>query len=240
MQQTSALYKQIVASVPHWFETKATLNGNTLDETQLMSVDSKRPGINEEIPSVGGALSATLTMTIIDQGFTIPTRAEIVVYYRAANGTDVSEWLPYGTFYVDTGARNASYNAVETIEFTAFDSMIKAEADYPDTDHAWPYLDKDVVAEIAEAIGVDVDSRTNDNLTAGYMVELPSEYVMREVLEHIAAANCGNFVITAENELLFVPLIGLDPEANLVGNYLTPEGSTDALMFGDEGWYILV
>lgn len=239
MQTTSALYKQIVSG-RHWFNTKITIAGNTLLETQIKEIETERPGINAEIPSVGGALSATLQMTVINPSFVIPTRAEIVVYYRACNETQTSDWFTYGTFYIDTRETSANYNAVQTVAITAFDSMIKAEQDYPNTNHNWPYLDRNVVAEIAQAIGVTVDSRTNGNLTAGYMVDMPVGYVMREVLEHIAAANCGNFVITAENKLLFVPLIGLDPEENLVGNYLTPEGSTDALMFGNEGWYILV
>lgn len=239
MQTTSALYKQIVSG-RHWFNTKITIAGNTLLETQIKEIETERPGINAEIPSVGGALSATLQMTVINPSFTIPVRAEIVVYYRACNETQTSEWLKYGTFYIDTRETSANYNAVQTITITAFDSMIKTEADYPDTDHDWPYLDRLVVAEIAQAIGVAVDSRTYDNLDVGYMVNPPTGYVMREVLEHIAAANCGNFVITAENKLLFVPLIGLDPEQNLVGRYLKDETSTDALTFGDEGWYILV
>lgn len=239
MQTTSALYKQIVSG-RHWFNTKITIAGNTLLETQIKEIEAERPGINAEIPSVGGALSATLQMTVINPSFTIPTRAEIVVYYRACNETQSSEWLDYGTFYIDTRETSANYNAVQTVAITAFDSMIKTEADYPDTDHDWPYLDKLVVAEIAQAIGIEVDSRTYGSMTVDYMVNPPTGEVMREVLEHIAAANCGNFVITAENKLLFVPLIGLDPEQNLVGRYLTPEGSTDALTFGDEGWYILV
>ena len=239
MQTTSALYKQIVSG-RHWFNTKITIAGNTLLETQIKEIETERPGINAEIPSVGGALSATLQMTVINPSFTIPTRAEIVVYYRACNETQTSEWLKYGTFYIDTRETSTNYNAVQTVTITAFDSMIKTEADYPDTNHNWPYLDRNVVAEIASTIGVSVDSRTNGNLTAGYMVELPTGYVMREVLEHIAAANCGNFVITAENKLLFVPLIGLDPEENLVGRYLKTETTTEALTFGNEGWYILV
>ena len=239
MQTTSALYKQIVAG-RHWFNTKITIAGNTLLETQIKEIETERPGINAEIPSVGGALSATLQMTVINPSFTIPTRAEIVVYYRACNETQTSEWLQAGTYYIDTRAKNTTYGAVDTLTITAFDSMIKTEADYPDTNHNWPYLDRNVVAEIAQAIGVTVDSRTNGNLTVGYMVELPTGYVMREVLEHIAAANCGNFVITSENKLLFVPLIGLDPEVNLVGRYLKTETTTEAITFGGEGWYILV
>lgn len=239
MQTTSALYKQIVSG-RHWFNTKITIAGNTLLETQIKEIETERPGINAEIPSVGGALSATLQMVVIKPSFTIPTRAEIVVYYRACNETQNSEWLQYGTFYIDTRETSANYNAVQTVAITAFDSMIKTEADYPDTNHNWPYLDRDAVAEIAQTIGVSVDGRTSGNLTAGYMVELPSGYTMREVLEHIAAANCGNFVITAVNELLFVPLIGLDPEQNLVGRYLKSETTAEAITFGNEGWYILV
>ena len=239
MQTTSALYKTIVAG-DHYFESKITINGNELAEGQIHSLSKERLGMNGNIPAVGGAVCSTLFLTIINPNFTIPARAEIKVYTRARNATQTSEWLQAGTYYIDTRAKNTTYGAVDTLTITAFDAMIKTEADYPDTNHNWPYLDRNVVAEIASTIGVSVDSRTNGNLTAGYMVELPTGYVMREVLEHIAAANCGNFVITAENKLLFVPLIGLDPEENLVGRYLKSETTTEALTFGGEGWYILV
>lgn len=239
MQTTSALYKSIIAG-EHYFETKITLNGNELTEDKILSLDRDRPGMNGNIPTVGGAICSTKQMTIINPSFSIPPKAEIKVYIRARNATQTSEWLKAGTYYIDTRAKSESDSEIETLTITAFDSMIKTESEYPDTNHNWPYLDKLVVAEIAQFIGVTVDIRTNENLTASYMEELPIGYVMREVLEHIAAANCGNFVITAENKLLFVPLLGLDPELNLVGNYLTPEGSTDALQFGNEGWYILV
>lgn len=239
MQTTSALYKSIVAG-EHWFETKLTLNGNEVTEDAILSLDRDRPGMNGNIPTVGSAVCSTLQMTIINPSYTIPAKAEIKVYVRARNTSQTSEWLAAGTYYIDTRARSSTYSAIDKLTITAFDAMIKTEADYPDTEHSWPYLDKNVVAEIASTIGVTVDSRTNGNLTAAYMVELPTGYVMREVLEHIAAANCGNFVITAENKLLFVPLFGLDPEENIVGSYLKEEGTTAALQFGNEGWYILV
>lgn len=239
MQTTSALYKSIVAG-EHYFETKITLNGNEVTEDKIISLKREILGMSGTAPTVGGAVCSILHLTIINPSYTIPTRAEIKVYVRARNDTQTSEWIQSGTYYIDTRHRNSSYNDVETIEFTAFDSMIKTESDYPDTDHDWPYLDKLVVAEIAQAIGVEVDSRTYGNMTAEYMVNPPTGEVMREVLEHIAAANCGNFVITAENKLLFVPLIGLDPEQNLVGRYLKSETTAEAITFGDEGWYVLV
>lgn len=287
MQTTSALYKSIIASEPHWFETYITVNGNTVNEDEIFSLDRSRPGMSQNYPSIGGALSSTLTLTILNPSFTIPKMAEIKVYYRAVcetgGGSDThlvngilsgdfqmldgdildlgpnatlvngivvftdsaaehktSEWIAAGTYYIDTRAHNQSYNGIDTLDITAFDAMMKAEKEYPDTTHDWPYTDKSVVAEIASTIGVTVDSRTYQFLTAGYQIEAPTGYVMREVLEHIAAMYGGNFVITAENKLLFVPLYGLDPEENLTGSYLAVDGSTDALTFGGEGWYILV
>lgn len=239
MQTTSALYKSIVSG-DHWFETKVSISGNEVSESNIVSLDRSKPGMNQKYPAIGGAVSSTLRLRIIYPSFSIPQRAEIKVYCRAKNTTQTSEWIPSGTYYIDTRSHNKTHNGIDTLEITAFDAMIKTEQDYPNTNHNWPYLDKLVVAEIASTIGVAVDSRTNDFLTAGWMIDLPMSYVMREVLEHIAGMNGGNFVVTAENKLLFVPLYGLDPEENLTGQYLTPEGSTDALMFGNEGWYILV
>lgn len=239
MQSTSALYKSIIAG-EHYFETKISIDGNEMTEGEIFSLSKDRPGMAGNTPTVGGAVCSTKQMTIINPAFAIPERAEIKVYVRARNATQTSEWLPSGTYYIDTRAKGVTDSGIDTLTISAFDAMIKTEADYPNTNHNWPYRDRLVVAEIASAIGVSVDSRTNGNLTAGYMVELPTGYVMREDLEHIAAANCGNFVITAENKLLFVPLIGLDPEENLVGRYLKTETTTEALTFGNEGWYILV
>ena len=82
-----------------------------------------------------------------------------------------------------------------------------------------------------------VDSRTYGFLTAGYEIALPVGYTMRETLAHIAGAYGGNFIITSENKLLFVPLYGLDPD--VTGSYLADENG-NALVLGSEEWYILV
>lgn len=240
MQTTSALYKQIVATEGHWFETKISLSGHELLERQIISLERDNQAMTQAKPSVGGALAGSLALTIIAPTFTIPRMAEIDVYIRARTDTLTSEWLPAGVYFIDTRAHDQTANGVGLMRITAYDAMLKGEQDYPDTSHDWPYLDRLVVAEIASAIGVTVDSRTNSFLTAGFLIDLPIGYTIRETLEHIAAAYGGNFVITAENKLLFVPLYGLDPEADIVGRYLAIEGGTDALTFGNEGWYILV
>ena len=240
MQTTSALYKQIVAADGHWFETKISLAGNELAESQIISLDREEQAMPQRLPSVGGATAHAISLTIVAPSFTIPRMAEIDVYVRARTDSLTSEWLPAGVYFIDTRQHDQTDNGVGLLRITAYDAMLKGEQDYPDTSHAWPYLDRLVVAEIASTLGVSVDSRTNDFLTAGILIDLPIGYTVRETLEHIAAAYGGNFVITAENKLLFVPLYGLDPEENIVGSYLAVDGSTDALTFGNEGWYILV
>lgn len=241
MQNTSQLYKDIVAR-DHWFETMISIedaNGNlwSLNENNIFSANISRNGMSENKPSVGGALSAVLNCKIVKQTFSIPRVAKIIVRKRARNETQTSEWLRSGTFWIDTRSQSKTTSGIETMSITAYDSIAKADADYPNTSHSWPYLDKSVVAEIASAIGVTVDSRTNNFLTAGYMIDLPVGYTMRETLAHIAGAYGGNFVMTADNALLFVPLYGLEPD--ITGNYLADENG-NALVFGNEGWCILV
>ena len=243
MQTTSALYKQIVASSGHWFETKIAIDGHELAESQIISLKRELPGMTQAKPSVGGALSATLALTILAPAFTIPRMAEIDVYFRARNSTSTSEWLPAGVFFIDTRKHDKTASGVSLLRITAYDAMMKAEQDYPDTNHNWPYTDRLVVAEIAAAIGVTVDSRSGTFLTCGYPVDMPVEASMRGVLENIAAMYGGNFVITKANKLLFVPLYGLD-DANVSGLYLACEDTEGnggkAVIFGDEGWFILV
>lgn len=237
MQTTSALYQQIVATPGHYFKTLVEIEGNAVPEGQIIDLQREAIGIGGKKPSVGAALSSQIILTILEPDFSIPRMAEIAVYVQACTDALSSEWIRQGVYYIDTRQHNQTVNGIGTLKITAYDAMLKADADYPDTAHSWPYRDALVVAEIASSMGVAVDPRTNQFLTAGYLIDLPIGYTMRETLEHIAAAYGGNFVISPENKLLFVPLYGLDPE--ITGNYLANE-SGNALVFGNEGWCILV
>lgn len=236
MQTTSALYKTIIASTPHWFETKITIDGNEITETGLFSLNRSKPGISEDYPTIGGALSASLTLTIEEVNFTIPTMAEIKVYVRACNETSQSEWLAKGTYYIDTRADAETGRT----RITAYDAMLKTEKYYPETTHDWGYPDISVLEEIATDIGVTVDSKTYEIVTAAMEIPLPSNLTEREVLQNIACAYAGNFVITDDNTLLLVPLYGTDLD-NITADYLADDSDgTTALVFGNEGWYIIV
>lgn len=237
MQTTSALYQQIVADPSHFFKTKVEIAGNEVDESQIIKLEREAIGVADKKPSVGGALASQIVLTILEPDFSIPRMAAISVLVQACTETQSSEWIPEGTYYIDTRQHNQTVNGVGTLKITAYDAMLKADQDYPSTNHVWPYRDALVVAEIASVMGVNVDSRTDQFLTAGYLIDLPAGYTMREMLANIAAAYGGNFVISPAGQLLFVPLYGLAPEVS--GNYLADE-SGNALVFGDEGWCILV
>jgi hypothetical protein len=83
------------------------------------------------------------------------------------------------------------------------------------------------VAEIARLMGVSVDSRTV--LNSVYTLDYPAnEYTLRDVLRFIAAAHAGNWIITANNELLLVPLFQSMPMETY--NLVTEDG--DGIVLG--------
>ena len=120
---------------------------------------------------------------------------------RLVNGDAVSEWLPKGTFYTNRRFCDGDYWRIE-----AYDAMRKADSNYlPDTViDDWPKPMSEAVAEIAAAMGVEIDPRTNIN--PAYMLEMPVGYTRRQVLAHIAAAHGGNWIISDAGMLWLIPL----------------------------------
>jgi hypothetical protein len=106
--------------------------------------------------------------------------------------------------------------------------MLKTEQDYEDTALNWPAKDMDVVAEIATAIGVQVDPRTTE-LLKGYWVQYPAGYSYREILGYIAAAYAGSFVMSDLGMLRLVRLNGIPRETR----YLITETGTVITFGGD-------
>ena len=238
MQQTSALYQQIISG-EHYFEFRLVIdNVGTFDNSQLFELKRQNKTFDGK-PEIGKAVSAEIDITLLKPVADIPRMATLRPSIRVCNATQQSEWIPQGVFFTDTRNVTNNGNGLDKVVIHGYDAMAKTEQEYPDTEHDWPYRDGDVVAEIATAIGVEVDSRTNGFLSAGYMIDLPIGYTMRETLEHIAAMNAGNFVMSNEGKLLFVPLFGLNSDEWLSGNYLADEDG-NALVFGSEGWYMLV
>lgn len=238
MQTTSSLYKSIVSNA-HWFEHRLTIdNVGSFSGNTIFSIATNR-AVFKSKPTVGLAVAGEVDIKMLLPETAIPRMATLRPYVRACNSTQQSEWLPQGVYFIDTRSITHNDGGLNILTIHGYDAMVKSEQSYPNTDHDWPYRDTLVVAEIAAAMDITVDSRTYNFLTARCMIDLPISYTMRETLEHIAAMYAGNFVISNEGKLLFVPLFGLNSDEWLTGRYLADEGNR-ALTFGNEGWYILV
>lgn len=239
MQTTSQNYQSILAATDHYFEARLTINDTTYTKTSLVSISTSCKTMSGA-PCVGGAISKEIDVQILNPSGSVPLMASMALEIRAVSSSLnlSSEWIQQGTYFIDTRKTTSNDDGMNVLSIHGYDAMMKAVADYPDTNHNWPYIDKSVVSEIATEIGVTVDSRTNGFLTAGYMIDLPVGYTMRETLQHIAAAYGGNFIITNDNKLLFVPLYGLDPV--ITNSYYLADENGNALVFGNEGWCILV
>lgn len=176
-------------------------------------------GIFEDF-GFGNAYTASLTLSLFTDN--VPRAATIKRYVRLRNGTQVSEWLPKGTFFTNARSDDDGYWTVE-----AYDSMRKAEVVWtPDQSLEFPLSMPAAATEFARILGVELDPRTV--LNANYTIDYPAnDYTIRNELCFIAAAHGGNWIITDENKLYLVPLLSAPPETN----YLVEEYG-DAITFG--------
>lgn len=155
--------------------------------------------------SVGNCTSATLNLSILTDD-EIKSTSPVVIMGRLTDGNIYSEWLEFGTFYINQ--RDTSFEGLVTVD--CYDAMLKANQAYldgSDTSANWPKTMKAVVEEIAYRIGVGIDPRTRINTGADYVVPYPSGKTMIQVLGDIGACHGGNWIITEENLLRLVPLI---------------------------------
>lgn len=187
-------------AVPHNVSTQA----NTIDLDNGSSISAG-------VLSVSGAE--------IEQNVVTFTRTE----YRVVR----SEWIPKGTYYIDTRDASRNNDGLDVLKIHGYDAMLFAEQEYEGTKLTWPATDINVVKEIASKIGVPVDGRTTELMKSGYVIPLPSGYTLREVLGYIASMYVGSFVITETGNLLLISMLGLPPETN----YLV-DNAGDAIVFG--------
>lgn len=221
MQTTSDTWKSLVGKAGTKAEYVFDIDGVRYTEDSELSHSVTREMYSEF--GIGGTGGATLTLK--NCGVDVPAGAEVRRYVRLKKGDTVSEWLPKGVFFVSTREVDGEWKTL-----TAYDAMRRADAVWePDDSLEFPLNMTDLVAELASALGVSVDERTelNDDYTAGYPGE---EYTVRQMLQFVAAAHGGNFIITDAGELLLVPLISA-PEYQEDDLLVTEDG--DVIVFGE-------
>lgn len=179
---------------------------------------------------IGSSLCSILTVDIIPQeGHEIPKNARIDVSTRAVDGDDretKTEWIPLGTFYISTREPD---KRTGVMRITALDSMRTADGDYEDTQtETYPMREMDAIEIIRGHTRIaSLASGLAGKLSNGAIVDSPTGvYKNREVLNYIAAAEGGNFVIREDGALDFVALATAEE---------TPVSSGAAQSVGDNG-----
>lgn len=220
MQATTDLYKSILADPEHLKEHRAYISGveygasDIIVEAETLGAQLQQPPLvtgslyPKGTPAVGGCVSRQLDIMVRPKG-DIPRMAEIKLETRlvlrdplTGTNTQESEWLPKGTFYIDTREKD---KVSGMLVIHAYDAMLKAEAVYlteDDQETSWPRESSAVVEDIAARLGLTLDARTV--LNASYMMDWPIDYTMRELLGFVAVANCGNWTVSDSGTLYLV------------------------------------
>ena len=244
MQETSSLYKRLLADPGHWkeytivigesgvlvdeFSNRITFGGTAIlvastgaasgfRESSIISMSTQKSIFSESNPTVGNCIAGQITVEMMKPKGEIPRRARLAPYVRLTNGIEHSEWIPKGVFFIDH--REYSGDENERMVINGYDHIILTEDDFPSSTNEWPRTDFYVVWDIASEIETSVDSRTLQVMNKGYKINYPAEYSMREVLENIAAMYAGSFIMSDTGELLLVTMFGIQKEtSNLIDN----------------------
>lgn len=225
MQTTSALYQSLILDPNARKQVQIVIAGVTYGEDQIVSLSTTSGMFAEETMSIGGAVAKEIDLVLRQPG-TIPRMAQMIPYYRLVKGTQASEWIQKGIYYIDTRSTD-KVTGVMTIH--GYDDMLKAEQVWePAQSLEFPMTMVQAVNIIAQLMGVTLDSRTA--LNQSYTIDYPANnYTLRDVLRYIAVANAGNWIITDDGKLRLVSFGEIPTETN----YLVEEDG-DAITFGGD------
>lgn len=227
MQATSDLFKKLWLDPLHEEEIRLDISGVNYYHDNIVSV-SVSGGMFDR-PDIGSCPSRQIDLEIQPQG-EIPRQAQIKVYLRLRLGDQVSEWIPQGVFFISTRSKN---KIVGTLTIHGFDTMLKASQVWiTEINHfpSWPITETQAVNDIAAQMGVQIDPRTTlgNKFMVNYHIEENSDMTMMDILECIAVANHGNWIITNEGKLLLLRYGDIPTETN----YLVTERGNAILIGG--------
>ena len=216
MQITSQTYKDIIAGGDYWFEVVLGITDANGDNYQEFGMDklfslTTESKIFTERTTIGGVYSATCEFSLLDDGSTIPRMARVTPQYWVTDGVNDSEPILKGEFFIDTRSVSDNGNGVKVFNAFCYDRMSLANKPYTGSSLLWPAEDTDVLTEIAHAIGVVVDARTSSYITMGRTLGEPDgDATYRDYLSYIGVMYGGNWVISDDGLLLFIPVYALN------------------------------
>ena len=181
MQTVSSTYTSILAN-GGWHECKLEINGTAYDMEKIVSMRTSA-ALWDGAVSVGNTIAGTIDVSLVASSNSVPTMAELRPYVRATNGTQHSEWLPKGVYWVDTRQYDKESGV---LYLSGMDAMLKGEQPYmtSGSQGTWPAVDINVLCDIADRLelGEDVftaiSSPTGNPRTKGYYYKSGSTYYL--------------------------------------------------------------
>lgn len=240
MHYTSPTYKRIAAGT-HTVHTVVELetvgDGEAeyieIGEDRLYSVKTSGSVFPEDEPSIGNFTAREIDLTFnVPDDIEIPQMARIRPFIYIENGSETSERIQKGEFFVDT----REYNSDKTkIMIHGFDAALKLEEDLDSSSVEWPCPVGQLIFVICRSAGIRLTDKVVNKLYQLFYyrrVPLIPNATKREVMQWIAAMACGNFLIDDEGSLDFAPLnivSGAEPETS----YLVDESGNAITIGGD-------
>lgn len=208
MQSTSATYDTLFAAgAPA--EIRVTIDPDgSADEygmDRIVSCSIERDML-EDI-GLGTATAAQLTL-VLQEYDPIPRMAEMLVEIRLNDGVTQSEWLPCGTFFLDT--REEEYGG--KIRLHGYDAMLKA--DYSFVYGGDTMTTAAAVSQICGVMGIALDSSVS---ITEYTIPRGQPYTCREMLGYIGVSQGGSWVVSPDNKLRLVPLANVGAAVQTLG-----------------------
>lgn len=214
-------YTTILADPAHRKEWQAKINGTVYGEDSLINGSIRQINQLYGDALIGNACSGQLDLSLrkVNPG-DIPRMAKVELEYRLTNSTLQSAWVPKGTFWINTREEDPLMN---TVTLHCVDAMMFGEQDFIPKDSDLPTWNDETMRTVAnmcvQKINVVFDNPNDIQNTAPYILNAPPVgYTVRQILSGIAAAHGGNFIITPQNHLRFIPLIPTDTEVDIQTN----------------------
>lgn len=211
MQNVSELWTTLWQTEGTEVEYRFTINGTVYGADAEIRHSVEHQLYNEF--GIGNADSAVLNLEIFADD--IPKGAKILRECRLVNGTQASEWISKGTFYISTRKEEDGVWSI-----TAYDIMRKADAEWkPAQSETFPASMREIVERLRKLIDPNLELDERCEISTAYQVDYPAnEQTIRQTLKYIAVAHLGNFTITDAGKLLLVPLLSLPENTGYLVN----------------------
>lgn len=203
MRNTSATWKSIVETGNFNLNVKATINGK--EYTEITAPKISRTLISGDL-TVGGCCSGSLRFSVLTSD-DIAERAKVVISAQLTDGTNTSEWMDFGTFFIRSRQQNPISNK---IEIEAYDAMQDLDFILASViqEQDWPLQMHDVAEIAALMLGTNgLDSRSVIMVGPEYEFQYDDSLTVSKAMQIIGELNGGNWMITADNYLRLVTLV---------------------------------